>query len=72
MINNETIKTNIKQAIQASGISQTEIAKQLGIKQQSIAQYISGRALPALDTFANLCVVLDVDPAEILGTNNRK
>lgn len=72
MINNRIIKTNIKQAIQASGLSQTEIAKRLGIKQQSIAQYISGRSMPALDTFANLCVVLDIDPAEILGTNNHR
>ena len=67
MIDNEQIRNNIIKAIQESGLSQTEIAKKLGIKQPSLYQYISGRALPALDTFANLCIVLDLDANEILG-----
>ena len=43
-----------------------EIAKKIGVKQQTVAQYLSGRAMPALDTFANLCAVLDLDANEIL------
>ena len=66
MITLAQIQTKITEAIRLSGLTQTELAKRLGIKQQSIAQYLSGRALPALDTFANLCAVLDLDPAEIL------
>ncbi len=27
--------------------------------------------MPALDTFANLCVILDADPAEILGIKDQ-
>ena len=34
--------------------------------QQSVQQYLSGRALPSLDTFANLCEILELDPAYIL------
>ncbi len=66
MITLEQIQAKITEAIRLCGLTQTELAKRLGIKQQSIAQYLSGRAMPALDTFANLCAVLDLDPAEIL------
>ncbi len=66
MIPVEEIQKRLQEAIKQSGMTQTEIAKKTGIIQQSVAQYVSGRAMPALDTFANLCAVLDVDPADIL------
>lgn len=59
-----------QEEITASGKSQTEIAQALGIKQQSVQQYLSGRALPSLDTFANLCEILELDLAYILGIKN--
>ncbi len=67
MILIETIQKRLQEAIRDSNLTQTEIAKRLNIKQPSVRQYISGRALPSLDTFANLCVVLDADPSYILG-----
>lgn len=67
MVTLETIRTRLQEVIKASGMSQTELARQLNIKQQAVGQYLSGRAMPALDTFANLCIVLDIDPAYILG-----
>ncbi len=66
MIQATQIQERLREAIKQSGMTQTEIAKKVGIIQQSVAQYISGRAMPSLDTFANLCAVLDVDPADIL------
>ena len=60
------IRERLIEAIKQSGLSQTEIAKRLGIKQPTVGQYLSGRAMPALDTFANLCEILDLDPAYIL------
>ena len=66
MITLKEIQTNLIKEIRESGLSQSEIAKKLGIKQPTIGQYLSGRAMPALDTFANLCVVLDIDPNDIL------
>lgn len=71
MITTELIRERLKTAIKQSGITQTELAKQLGIIQQSIAQYLSGRAMPSLETFANLCAVLDLDANEILCLNER-
>lgn len=66
MIVLKQIQEKIIQAIRESGLTQTELAKKLGVKQPTIGQYLSGRAMPALDTFANLCLILDLDPADIL------
>ena len=66
MIILEEIRKNLIEAIKTSGMSQTEIAKKLNVKQPSVAKYLSGRAMPSLDTFANLCVLLDLDANEIL------
>lgn len=66
MITNEQIRAKLVSAIRCSGVSQSEVAKRVGIKQQSLAQYLSGRAMPAVDTLANLCDVLDLDANDIL------
>jgi len=72
MVTLDKIQRQIAEAIKQSGMTQTTIANKLGIKPTQICSYIKGRKLPALDTFANLCIVLDVDPADILGTNEIK
>lgn len=60
------IRERIQEAIKQSGYTQTAIAKGINVHHSAIGQYLSGRSLPALDTFANLCKFLDVDPAYIL------
>ena len=47
-------------------MKQKEIAAKVHIAPATLSQYLSGRAMPALDTFANLCKVLDVDANDIL------
>lgn len=71
MVTLEQIQIKIAEAIRLSGLTQTELAKRLGIKQPTIGQYLSGRAMPALDTFANLCAVLDLDANDILCLNSQ-
>ena len=66
MIQLEQIRAKIIDAIKQSGMTQTELAKRLNIYQSAVGQYLSGRAMPALDTFANLCAVLDLDANDIL------
>ena len=66
MIVQSQIQQRLAEPIRQSGMTQTEIAAKVGIKQPTVGQYLSGRSMPALDTFANLCAVLDVDPAYIL------
>ena len=66
MVTLEQIQKRIAETIRNSGMTQTELAKQLGVKQPTIGQYLSGRAMPALDTLANLCKILDADANYIL------
>ena len=66
MITLNQIRAKLQEAIKQSGLSQTEMAKKIGIGQQTVSEYLHGKSMPALDTFANLCAVLDVDPAELL------
>ncbi len=71
MITLETIQKNIIEAIRQCGMTQTAIAKELHISQSTIAHYVRGDILPALDTLANLCAVLDLDANEILGIDQK-
>ncbi|MDE6442426.1 MAG: helix-turn-helix domain-containing protein [Clostridia bacterium] len=66
MISIEQIQIRLADAIKQSGLTQTAIAQQLQITQSAIAHYIKGDILPSLDTFANLCKLLEVDTNYIL------
>lgn len=66
MIVLEQIREKLQEAIRLCGLTQTEIARRLGIKQQSISNYLNMNKMPSLETFANLCVILDLDANEIL------
>ncbi len=66
MITLEQIHGKIKEAIKLSGLSQGEISRRLGVTHQTVSHYVKGDKMPALDTLANLCVVLDLDANEIL------
>lgn len=70
MITLTDIQKRLATEIKNCTLSQSEIARRLGIKHTQISCYVHGKKLPALDTFANLCVILDIDPADILGTSN--
>ncbi len=61
------IGEKLRSAIKQSKHTKCEICSQLGIKRNALSRYLSGKELPALDTFANLCVLLDLDANEILG-----
>jgi transcriptional regulator with XRE-family HTH domain len=66
MITIDKIKIGLKEAIEKSGKTQKEIAEKLSVTQSCIAHYVKGDIVPALDTFANLCKVLDVSADDIL------
>ena len=66
MVTLEMIRAKLIEAIRQSGMSQTELAKKIGISQSGIAHYVKGDKMPALDTFANLCKVLELDANDML------
>lgn len=70
MILLDDIRINLQNAIKESPHKKKDICAYLGIRQSTLSQYLSGRAMPALDTFAKLCVFLDLDSNEILGIAN--
>ncbi len=62
----EKIREKLINSIKQSQLTQKEIADKLGIKRQQISAYIHEKKMPALDTLANLCEILDLDANEIL------
>ena len=70
MISLEQIQNNIIEALKQSDMKQIELAEKIGVKQAQISCYLHGKKLPALDTFANICAVLNLDPIELLDLNN--
>ena len=66
MITLEQIQIRLAEAIKQSGMTQTAIATALSVKPTQICSYVKGRKMPALDTLANLCKLLDVDANYIL------
>lgn len=67
MVTIEIIRQRLQAAIKESKQTYKDIAAKVNVKPATLSQYLSGRAMPALDTFANLCNVLDADPSYILG-----
>ena len=66
MITLEQIQNRLKEEIKRSGMTQTEIANKIGVCQQAVSSYVNGQKMPALDTLANLCKLLDLDANYIL------
>jgi len=66
MIMLNDIQKKLADAIKQSGLTQSEIARRLGVAHQQVSGYVCGKQMPALDTLANLCVILDLDANEIL------
>ena len=66
MINLDKIRVKLLEAIKQSGMSHTQLASLIGVCHQTIGSYLYHNRMPALDTFAKLCAVLDLDANEIL------
>ena len=67
MIRIEEIQNRLREAIEYSHLSQKEIAEKLGINPSTVSKYMRQNKYPSLDTFANICEILDVSADEILG-----
>ncbi|MFI3166436.1 MAG: helix-turn-helix transcriptional regulator [Bacillota bacterium] len=63
----KNIQTRLRESIKLSGLTQKEIALQVGISFQTVSKYMTCDIFPALDTLAKLCQVLDVSADYILG-----
>ncbi len=69
MIKIVEIQERLREAIKYGNISQKELAKRLGINPSTVSKYMRLDKYPSLDTFANICEILDVSADDILGLN---
>ncbi len=60
------IQARLRECIKNSRYTQKEIAKMLNVSEQTISKYMRCNIFPALDTFTNLCIILDVKSDYIL------
>lgn len=67
----EIISNNLKEEIEQSGKTKTEIAKAIGVSKPTISQYISGRIQPTLATLSRLCNFLGCSADDILEIKNK-
>ena len=67
MIKIDEIQKRLREAIQYGNVTQKELAEKLGINPSTVSKYMRLDKYPSLDTFANICEILDVSSDEILG-----
>ena len=67
MIDIREIQKRLREAIQYGNITQKELAEKLGINPSTVSKYMRQDKYPALDTFANICEILDISADEVLG-----
>ena len=63
----EEIIKNITSLVKTSPKTQMQIAKELGVSNQTVTDYIHGNSIPTLVGFVKLCNVLDCNYEDILG-----
>ena len=62
----QQITERLKTEIETSTKTKTQIADELGISKPTLSQYLSGRILPSLVTFARLWKIRDCSADDIL------
>lgn len=67
MITINEIQIRLREAIKTAPMSKKDLAKRLGINQSTISKYLYQNKYPSLETFANLCEILDLSADDILG-----
>lgn len=67
MIEISDIQRRLREAINTSPLSQREIAERLHVNPSTISRYMRDDKFPSIDTFANICEILEVSSDEILG-----
>lgn len=62
-----TVAQIIQLSLEEKGMTQRELAKEVGVSPSRINDYVSGRAEPTLKVARLLCATLGIAPALLLG-----
>ena len=60
------IQQRLAEKIKQSGLSLVQIAKQVGVSQSMLSQYLHYGKMPSLTTFASICKVISASADYIL------
>ena len=66
-IGTPTVAELIQLALEEKGMTQKELAKEIGVSPTRINDYVSGKSEPSLKIARLLCPVLGIAPALLLG-----
>ena len=66
-IEKPTVSELIELSLQETGMSQKQLANEIGISPSRVSDYVSGRSEPTLRIARRLCRVLNIPPALIMG-----
>ena len=66
-ISKPTVAELIEMSLEDEGMTQKQLAQQIGVSPSRINDYVSGRAEPTLRIARLLCQTLKITPAEMLG-----
>ena len=60
----------IKEVLEEKGIKQIWLAEQLGKSYNMVNSYVQNRRQPSLETLFEIANILNVDPKELLSSND--
>lgn len=63
---NPTLRNLIKEVRKKKGLKQKDIAKQMGVKDNTISNWENGVSEPSIDDFVALCKICEVDFKSLL------
>lgn len=67
-----TIKTTLREYRKEKGLSQTELADKIGVSQNTISSWETGRTEPSMRDIKALCNVLDLSVDHLSGAKARE
>ena len=62
-----TVAELIQLALEENGMTQKQLAQEIGVSPSRINDYVSGRSEPTLRIASLLCKILNIQPAAMLG-----
>ena len=71
-INMDKPKNRIKEVLEERGIKQTWLAERLGKSFCMVNSYVCNRLQPSLEVLFEIAKILQVDPKELIGSNETK
>jgi len=62
------VAKNLETLILASGKTKMQIANELGVKSSAISKFVYGTALPSPENIKKLCLILNCEYTDIMGS----